>query len=362
MSGLIATKIPSLDGLRAVSFGLVFVGHAGLNHIIPTTFGVTVFFFLSGYLITTLMRLEHEKTGSVSLKNFYLRRALRILPPFYLVFGLALVGWWIGILPRPGELASIPAVLLHYANYYIVAYDHHGFLMGTGIYWSLAVEEHFYLLFPLLFLILMRFVETPWARLLSLLGLCLMLLLWRCVLVFFFNATFLRTGVASDTRFDSLLFGCALALYENPAMDSSAIAERVWKYVLFPLGLIGLLISFAVRDEVFRETFRYTLQGVSLLPIFVCAVRYPGWLPIRPLNIRWVAFTGTISYSLYLLHLVVLSVMQVNVPALSPLMLGITSLVITFALASLMYVLIERPFARLRQQFGAGRRATAPAN
>jgi len=77
--------IPSLDGLRAVSFLLVFVGHAGLDRFVPGGLGVTIFFFLSGFLITTLMRNEYERTGGVNLRHFWLRRALRILPPFYLV-------------------------------------------------------------------------------------------------------------------------------------------------------------------------------------------------------------------------------------------------------------------------------------
>src|SRR4051812_20527063 len=76
--------IPSLDGLRAISFAVVFLAHAGVPGM-PGGFGVTVFFFLSGYLITTLLRLEVERTGTVSLRRFYLRRALRILPPFYIV-------------------------------------------------------------------------------------------------------------------------------------------------------------------------------------------------------------------------------------------------------------------------------------
>jgi hypothetical protein len=76
--------LPSLNGIRTVAFALVFLGHAGLNKIVPAAFGVTLFFFLSGYLITALLRLELEKTGTVSLKNFYLRRMMRILPPFYL--------------------------------------------------------------------------------------------------------------------------------------------------------------------------------------------------------------------------------------------------------------------------------------
>src|SRR5229473_790790 len=84
-AGKQALTVPSLDGLRAFSFLLVFVAHAGLEGIVPGGFGVTVFFFLSGYLITTLMRQEFERYGDVSLKHFYLRRVLRILPPFYLV-------------------------------------------------------------------------------------------------------------------------------------------------------------------------------------------------------------------------------------------------------------------------------------
>src|SRR5205807_5364979 len=74
-------NIPSLDGLRAASVMLVFAAHAGLKDRVPGNFGVTVFFFLSGYLITTLLRIEHDRTGRISLRDFYLRRVLRIFPP-----------------------------------------------------------------------------------------------------------------------------------------------------------------------------------------------------------------------------------------------------------------------------------------
>src|SRR6476620_11582619 len=76
--------IPSLDGLRAVAVLIVFIAHAGLNLPVPGNFGVTIFFFLSGYLITTLARLEHDRTGAISLRGFYLRSILRIFPPYYL--------------------------------------------------------------------------------------------------------------------------------------------------------------------------------------------------------------------------------------------------------------------------------------
>src|SRR5579862_8043425 len=78
-------QIPSLDGLRAVSFFIVFLAHAASERYIPAHLGLAIFFFLSGYLITTLLRTEFDATGGVSLRQFYLRRVLRIFPPFYLV-------------------------------------------------------------------------------------------------------------------------------------------------------------------------------------------------------------------------------------------------------------------------------------
>ncbi len=82
-SGKPSFHIPSLDGVRALAFLAVFLCHAGLDRIFPGGFAVTVFFFLSGYLITTLLRREFEKTGTISFGKFYYRRALRIFPPLF---------------------------------------------------------------------------------------------------------------------------------------------------------------------------------------------------------------------------------------------------------------------------------------
>src|SRR3954470_20191799 len=112
--------LPSLDGIRAVSFALVFAAHAGLDRVIPGGFGVTVFFFLSGFLITTLMRREFDKRGTVSLRNFYVRRALRILPPFYTVLLLASALTLAGVLPGKLEASAVLAQALHYANYRMI--------------------------------------------------------------------------------------------------------------------------------------------------------------------------------------------------------------------------------------------------
>ena len=345
--------IPSLDGLRAISFGIVFGSHVGFTGI-PGIFGVTVFFFLSGFLITTLLRMEFEKTGHISLRKFYLRRVLRILPPFYLVLGLACALTAAGVLQGPLEAHAVAAQALHFANYWIIWHGYDGFAPGTGVYWSLAVEEHFYLLFPLGYLALRRARAQGSHQAAVLFAVCAVILAWRCWLVFGLGSSVERTAVGSDTRFDSILFGCALALYGNPMLDPTEVRETIWKYVLFPLALGGLMLSFVIRDEPFRQTFRYTLQGISLLPIFVCAMRYPTWAVMRPLNWRPVAYVGLLSYSLYLLHQVVIfGVLPLLGEHRGVLPLAVVSFTTSLALAWCVYQVVEKPCATLRRHLTA---------
>ena len=135
-----AWHIPSLDGIRALSFLMVFVAHAGLDAVVPGGFGVTVFFFLSGYLITTLLRVEYDQFGTVSLKNFYLRRILRIWPAFYLVLLLAVALTMLGLVEGSLRVAPLAAQALNVGNYWIIYHGVFGLPAGTGVYWSLAVE------------------------------------------------------------------------------------------------------------------------------------------------------------------------------------------------------------------------------
>jgi len=348
--------IPSLDGIRAASFLLVFLAHAGLERAIPGGLGVTVFFFLSGFLITTLLRKELEETGGISLKQFYLRRALRIFPPFYtMLLGAAALSA-AGVLAGPPQGAPLLAQVLHLANYWTVAHGYEGQIAGTGVYWSLAVEEHYYLVFPALFVLLHRLLKTPLARAASLWGLCLLVLLWRCALVFGADAPMDRTYLATDTRIDSILFGCALA--GNPALDTQAPGiQRIWLRVLLPSGAALMLVSLLFRDDRFRETFRYTLQGVALYPLFVCAVRHPRLGAFRLLNHALVRRVGELSYSLYLVHHVVILGVQRWLP-LPGAAQGAVALGLALLLSDAIWRFVEQPCARLRKRLT---RMPAPA-
>jgi peptidoglycan/LPS O-acetylase OafA/YrhL len=341
--------IPSLDGIRALSFLLVFVAHAGLGSYVPGGFGVTIFFFLSGYLITTLLRQEYDKTSTISFRGFYLRRTLRIFPPFYLVLLVAVLLTMSGALQAALSAPAVLAQAAYLGNYYAVLNDFVGIAPGTAIFWSLAVEEHFYLVFPLVYLLLRRRVAAPGRQALILAATCAAVLIWRCALVYGMGQPDLRTYVATDTRIDSILFGCILAIYGNPMFDTSRFSRRAWLLGLAPLGLALLAFTLAFRDEQFRETFRYTLQGIALIPIFVVAVRYPQIWPFSWLNLRWVRFMGTLSYSLYLVHQVYLFLLEqhTGLPALAQAIIALGLSVLT---ATAIYYSLELPLARMRRR------------
>ena len=328
----------------------MFVAHAGLGNIVPGGFGVTIFFFLSGFLITTLLRGEFEKNSVINFPHFWLRRALRILPPFYLVLVLAVVTTRLVDPSLELSRGALIAQSLQYTNYWIIYHGYENQPLGTGVYWSLAVEEHFYLVFPWLFLGLQRLKTSARNQALILWGLCLLVLLWRCYLVYWCNASEDRTYLGSDTRLDSILFGCALAVWNNPVLDEVSLNERRWKYLYVPLAVLVIGGCLLVRGVQFRETFRYSLQGAALTVVFIAAIRYYRWAPFALLNTAPMNFIGLLSYSLYLLHLVVIFSLELAWPAANAVLRGVVALMLSVALTWLIYLTIERPCARLRKR------------
>jgi len=341
-------KIPSLDGLRGVSFLIVFVAHAGLDKIVPGRLGVNIFFLLSGYLITTLMIREREKTGWISLKLFYIRRALRIFPPMYAIMAATLLYlWWVHHLGGV-TIAGVASQAFYYQNYYF--HDGKGLIRGLGVLWSLAVEEHFYLLFPPLMLIFLHKFKMNYGQIaMSLLWICGVILVWRCFVVLTFSNGLEWARDTTDCRADSILFGCALACWEQTSSPARVFARKKLERVILPISVLILLFTLVFRNPIFRETLRYTLQGIALAPVLYYVVHVPESLMGRVLNMRWLAAIGTLSYALYLLHATVLLETAKNIH--SQMLTAIFSLFGSIFLAYVVHVLIEKPTDAMRKRF-----------
>lgn len=344
-----AFHITSLDGMRAVAILIVFLSHAGLSHVVPGLFGVTVFFILSGYLITTLLRMECERTGGVDMGRFFLRRALRILPPFYLVLGVI-------ALLHGRDWQALTAQAFFAANVWEIS----GGVQppGTEVFWSLAVEEHFYLVFPFFYLGLRRWLPERRHQFVALMALCAAVLAWRMFLVHGLHAIDLHNGSAhhprtchgTDTRLDGLLFGCALAVWGNPALDGTRLGRGAWLWLVLPVCIAALLASFVMRDPAFRETWRYTVQGLALMPVFIAVIRHADAWAFRFLNWPLVRRLGVLSYVFYLTHsLVIALVKESAVFDGSRVGQGVLALFLTLILSWLAHVAIERPCAHLRK-------------
>ncbi len=343
--------IPSLDGLRAVSIAIVFISHAGYTAI-PGGFGVTVFFFLSGYLITTLLRREFDANGTVSFRNFYWRRVWRIFPPMYAALAFAVVVSLTGLTIGTPTVPAVASQALHLTNYASLTQLNVGMPFGSHVFWSLAVEEHFYLIFPVCALFLLR-RYGPQAQALALLGACALVLLWRMVLVGLLDANETRIFVSTDTRIDAILFGCAMGLYLNPMSgDSPRWSGRKALAVAGAAGAF-ILVTMVIRHEFYRDTLRYSLQSMALAPIFYAAIQQPDFGPFRLLNLAWVRFVGVLSYSLYLVHLVVIMALRNVQPGLGTPAVIVVAGAVSLAIAYAFHIGLEKPAARMRKRYAS---------
>jgi peptidoglycan/LPS O-acetylase OafA/YrhL len=347
--------IPSLDGLRAISILIVLVSHTGYGDVVPGGLGVTIFFFLSGYLITTLLMDERERSGGINIGKFYLRRALRLFPPLLVTLSIAYSLVFLGLLDGGISWAGLLAQLLYFANYYGLFFDAGNTIAGgTGILWSLAVEEHFYMVYPavLVGLFVLGLSKRHIVNVLAVV--CLAVLAWRMYLIGQPNFDISRTYYSSDTRVDSIIFGCLFALIANPkAAKPDTTNPFLQKTSAIPLAAaaIVLVVTLVWRGVYFRETFRYSLQGLALMPVFYFAIRSAEHFPFTLLNYPWVARIGVYSYAIYLIHDIVISVIVKNDPWLATTrpLLALVAFVIAALYGAILDVFVDTHFRRLRK-------------
>ena len=339
--------IPSLDGMRGIAFLVVFVAHSMPHRVLPGGFGVAIFFFLSGYLITTLLRAEAAKTSSISLKDFYLRRVLRIFPPCYLTILIVAALALLGVVYNTESYKSLASGFLYFSNYWnILGWGN--LPAGLGILWSLAVEEHYYIVYPLLYALFVRRSMPRRQQAVVLLMLCGLALAWRCYRAMLLHSSWESIYEGTDTRFDAILFGCVLAIVGNTRLGDRAGWFEKHAKALSACGLALIVATFAYRNQMFRDTVRYTLQQIALMPIFFLITLPQRGLLARCLEWRWLRHLGHLSYSMYLIHHTLFHHFYHHYNPGVPLACGIFVL-------SLMYAQAMRTFVELPIQKWRGR-------
>lgn len=302
---------PELDGVRGLAILLVLFGHAGANHGVGAfaATGVTLFFVLSGYLITGILLAEHERPRRIRLRHFYARRLTRLGPPLLLMLVVT------GLVMRPGWAPWLSAATWS-ANYASLAGVD---LIPYGHTWSLAVEEQFYLAWPLLLLVLLRSRRAITLAV----ALLVALLVWR------FNRVaagdLLYAYGALETAGSAVVAGCVVALVR---LRLSAM----WGWV----GL-GLMLAMTAGAVVAGGLAWMVLPLAATLPaaILVGSAGSLRWLTWRPLT-----FAGVVSYSVYLWHEPLSHLVS---DGWSPQGVGVGAVVGLVA-----YFLVERPVMQLR--------------
>ena len=351
-------EIPSLNGIRAVSVLIVLLSHAGFERFVPGGLGVTIFFFLSGFLITTLLIREHARFGAIDIYAFYVRRFFRLMPPLLITLAIAYGLTFAGILPGNITIEGVAAQLLYFANYLEIFFQGSEKIpTGTGVLWSLAVEEHFYIVFPMLMSVAFVLGMRDRAKIAVAVLLCLAVLLWRFHLAYGLGVSESRTYYASDTRIDSIVYGCLLAFAINARRPDTRGDASLSRLEWGALGAAGLLLAatFLYRDPQFREVFRYSLQGIALIPVFYLAVYRSRSRVFRILNTRPMVLLGIYSYSIYLIHRVIIVALADNFPALQlqqyAFLLASTGLILSIGFAAIVDRYVDSYFRKRRQDF-----------
>lgn len=287
-------RIASLDGLRAVSIAMVVISHsvASLTSSLPYlgNFGVKVFFVISGFLITTILAAEFEKTGSVNLKKFYLRRTLRIFPAFYFYVFCILFATLIGVFQI--QKTDFISPLTYTSNYFPPD------ALQLSHSWSLAVEEQFYLIFPGL-LVLLGLKKTK--KLLILVVLAAPVL--RALTLFYQGGNFSSLWMifAFQTNMDALAVGCLLALYQAKLHAAEIYRKFLSSSAAFTvLPLVVAAIFYNPDAVVFLYIFGWSLLNIAVvLAVDWLIVNHKSRLG-KLFNIAPVKYIGVLSYSIYL--------------------------------------------------------------
>ena len=345
---------PGLDGIRALSILGIMANHGGLAWANGGFISVNVFFVLSGYLISSLLLKEWQATGTIRLRAFWARRARRLLPALFLLLaGITLYAWLLAPVDTRSTLRSDGlATLFYVANWHQIVAGQSYFAQAATASpllhtWTLAIEEQFYLLWPLIVLGLLKWRRSP--RALAALSLAAAVAsAVEMALLFHGGGDPSRLYYGTDTRAQDLLVGATLAFVLGTRRPAPPDSRRSRAGVVGALALAGFALEWSRLT--FSSGFPYrggffladTLTAVVILGV----VRAPSSALARVLGTRPLAYIGKISYALYLWHWPVFVVLDHARSGLSGVGLFAARLAVTFAAAVASSHLVEMPIRR----------------
>lgn len=333
-------RVKALDGVRAVAIAFVVIGHVAgaafnieANHF-KLADGVSIFFVLSGFLITSLLLRELDTFGRLNLKQFYLRRIQRIFPAFYALLAvIGLLGLVKMVRFQPIELISAAAFL----NNFVATRS-----WWLGHTWSLCIEEQFYLLWPLVIAVGGRKLGIRFAFAIIALDPII-----RIASYFKFPALRDHLPIMLHTRADTLMYGCIVALMiDEPRFEAAMKSLSKIRFEVFACAFYFIVdpILNSRYGGAYYLTVGYTLEGFSIATMLFWIISQPNASIVRILSKPPVVFVGVISYSLYLWQQPFLAPRNIAFAGNFPI-----NIVLAVAAAVASYQFIERPFLNRRK-------------
>jgi peptidoglycan/LPS O-acetylase OafA/YrhL len=326
--------LPQLDGFRGLCIALVLIGHTFLSSCSTLGgLGVMMFFVLSGFLITGLLANEEEETGTISLKDFYARRALRILPAFLVFISI------ISLLIKCRLVTDVPWYTVVVACVYLSNVFGRGETIAH--LWSLSLEEQFYAIWPAVFRRLRRRGALRFAC-----GSVLIISSLRAASIILSTSSFYFSGRVYERpwfRFDSILVGCVISLSLLSVPKGLAVLVRHLPPIPIFLGLVSWTVL-GQRFECCRPFYLTIQMGVTGYLLF-SIVEYPTGLAAKlccTLPLRWL---GRISYSVYLWQQIFLIS---RVPSWGVLRQFPVNVICALVAGVISHYVVEQPFLRLK--------------
>ena len=348
----------SLDGLRGFSILLVLAFHTFMPYTFGGFIGVDIFFVLSGFLITTLLFNEYETHNTINLKHFYIRRFLRLAPAlitvvlaFYLYTQLFTEGE-----RQENAHMAVLGTLLYVANL-AAAYDWFAmsYLLPT---WSLAIEEQFYFVWPLLFLLLLGHCKNQKHLILAVSLIIIFLWINRAWLAL--NDTPIdRLYFGSDTHSDGLFVGCLAALLTAHRHKFSSIINNCilqkWKVLIPGLAICFYLASTIALNKDIRSLYIWYFPLLEIVSAILICYLYlqKNSQTIFLLSNKYMVWLGSISYGLYLWHWLIFRILAEN--GVTGIFIGLYGTILSILVAALSFYLMEKPILKMKPKTPSNR-------